>query len=477
MTTIVTEKMTWKNLLNKERQRESRSIGSKHRNEFDKDYDRIIYSSSLRRLQDKAQVFPLQENDFTRTRLTHSMEVASLGRSMAWNIGTWLVENEVLTDFWEAKELASLVEVSCLVHDLGNPPFGHYGEDIIRNWFNKWFKSESFTELQKSYIEDGLGELTPQQENDFKYFEGNAQAIRILSKLQFLNDQYGANFTYGTLATLMKYPWSSIDEKTIEKQKFGYFYSEEELYKDLHTKVGIGGRRHPATYILEASDDIAYLTADIEDGVKKGVVDWELVYREISSYLEEYHKDAYLTLEKYRKQAISNNVPDRDLVNIQNFKVSIQGIMINSVIEAFKENYDDIMMGNFKGSLLEVSEAKDLEGKLKNISRQYCYNNNEVLTLELVGDRVLTELLDLFVNAVVLIKKKPKTRLREEKIFHIISQNFKHIQSLDSEGKPNVEFEKLPLYNRLLLVTDFVSGMTDSYAVNLHQKLIGVKMP
>ncbi|MDM5351552.1 deoxyguanosinetriphosphate triphosphohydrolase [Lysinibacillus sphaericus] len=471
------KRMDWINLLNKERVRKSTSKSFKHRNEFDKDYDRIIYSSSLRRLQDKAQVFPLQENDFTRTRLTHSMEVASLGRSIAWNIGTWLEENGELRDFWEVKELASLVEVSCLVHDLGNPPFGHYGEDIIRDWFKKWFGSKCFTKLQETYSERGLGELTPQQKNDFLYFEGNAQAIRILSKLQFLNDQYGANFTYGTLATLMKYPWSSADKKTIEKKKFGYFYSEEDLFTELHRKVGIGDRRHPATYILEAADDIAYLTADIEDGVKKGVVNWQSAFEGISDYLKENYKKTYDTLINYRDQAELNGVPDKDLVAIQNFKVSIQGIMIDSVITAFKFNYEDIMNGNFKGSLLEASKAKDLEEKLKNISKEYCYNNTEVLTLELVGDRVLTELLDLFVNAVVKIEKEPKTKSREGKIFHLISQNFKHIQSLDSEGKPNLKFEKLPLYNRLLLVTDFISGMTDSYAVNLHQKLIGVKMP
>ncbi|PET72761.1 deoxyguanosinetriphosphate triphosphohydrolase [Priestia megaterium] len=470
-------KMNWDHLLNKKRQRKTQSKTMPYRNEFDKDYDRIIYSSSLRRLQDKAQVFPLQENDFTRTRLTHSMEVASLGRSMAWNIGSWLLEEKRFKNFWEVKELASLVEVSCLVHDLGNPPFGHYGEDIIRNWFNNWFNSHDFKKVENKYVEKGFCPLGNQQKNDFIYFEGNAQAIRILSKLQFLNDQYGANFTYGTLATLMKYPWASDHPQVINKKKFGYFYAEKELFEKLHKEVGIGDRRHPATHILEAADDIAYLTADIEDGVKKGIVKWEKEYQDIAAYLQLNYPDKYDYLEKYRKQVIQYKVPNNDLVNVQNFKVIAQGIMIEAVVEVFKDNYNEIMEGTFRGSLLDASTAKELAKKLERISIKYCYNDEEVLALELVGDRVISDLLHLFVDAVVNIEEDPKTKLKKEKLFHLISKNFRHIQSLDNSGLPNIEFENVSLYNRLLLVTDFISGMTDSYAVNLHQKLLGVKLP
>lgn len=151
--------------------------------------------------------------------------------------------------------------------------------------------------------------------------------------------------------------------------------------------------------------------------------------------------------------------------------------MINAVIEVFKNRYEEIMLGNFEGGLLESSTAKDLGEILQKISRKYCYSDNEVLTLELVGDRVLSDLLTLFVNAVIKIDKSPKTKLKKEKLFHLISENFRHIQSLDNNGLPNIEFEDLPLYDRLLLITDFISGMTDSYAVNLHQKLLGVKLP
>lgn len=459
--------LKWDELLHDERVRTSKSKTLSYRNEFDKDYERIIYSSSLRRLQDKAQVFPLQNNDFTRTRLTHSLEVASLGRSMAWNIGEWLIEEEVFENFLEAKKLASLVEVSCLVHDLGNPPFGHYGEDIIRKWFENWFKLNKFEELDE------------QQKDDFLYFEGNAQAIRILSKLQFLNDEYGANFTLATLGTLMKYPWASNDEKNKKrkKKKFGYFYSENELFEKIKNTIGIDGCRHPATYIMEAADDIAYLTADIEDAVKKKVVDWDSIYKDIKHEFEKMYPSQFLELEELRKKAILNKVPDRNLIDVQNFKVYVQGILIYAVLESFKENYHSIMEGTFEGDLLSNSTARTLAKELEKVAIKHVFSDKEVLTLELVGDKVITDLLNLFVDAVVNIDDLKAAKTKHEKLVHLISENFRHIQRISKKGEPTVEFKDLPLYNRLQLVTDFISGMTDGYAVNLHQELLGVKLP
>lgn len=466
--------LKWDELLQGERVRMSKSKTLSYRNEFDKDYERIIYSSSLRRLQDKAQVFPLQNNDFTRTRLTHSLEVASLGRSMAWNIGEWLIKEDIFKDFLEAKKLASLVEVSCLVHDLGNPPFGHYGEDIIRKWFENWFKSDKYEDASEKFEE-----LDEQQKDDFLYFEGNAQAIRILSKLQFLNDEYGANFTLATLGTLMKYPWASNDEKNKkrEKKKFGYFYSENELFEKIKNRIGIDGCRHPATYIMEAADDIAYLTADIEDAVKKKVVNWDSIYKDIKHEFEKMYPREFLGLEELRKKAILNKVPDRNLIDVQNFKVYVQGILISAVLESFKENYQSIMEGNFEGDLLSNSTARTLAKELEKVAFKHVFSDKEVLTLELVGDKVITDLLNLFVDAVVNIDGLKAAKTKHEKLVHLISENFRHIQRISEKGEPTVEFKDLPLYNRLQLVTDFISGMTDGYAVNLHQELLGVKLP
>ena len=264
-------RLTWDKLLSEERQRmdPSKNKINSARNEFEADYDRIVGSSSVRRLQDKAQVFPLQENDFTRTRLTHSVEVSALARSLGKAVGK---EIEKKTDEGftseETEKLASLLQVAGLIHDLGNPPFGHYGETIIRVWFEKWFETEyvNFEKIKASLKEQAL--LTEQQKKDFTCFDGNVQNLRIVTKLQTLNDEFGANFTYGTLSTIMKYPWSSISPKK-KKDKFGYFDSEENIVKDIWDKTGLSeGVRHPATYLLEAADDIIYICDDIEDGVK-----------------------------------------------------------------------------------------------------------------------------------------------------------------------------------------------------------------
>jgi dGTPase len=189
------------------------------------------------------------------------------------------------------------------------------------------------------------------------------------------------------------------------------------------------------------------------------------------------YPSVFHNLEELRKQALLNKVPNKSLINVQNFKVSIQGIMIKAVIDVFKEKYNFIMEGTFEGDLLSASTASTLSEKLRKIAAKYVFSNKEVLTLELVGDRVITDLLSLFINAVVCVDDIKKTKTKQQKLVHLISENFKHIQCLTDKGVPSVEFKDLPLYNRLLLVTDFISGMTDGYAVNLHQELLGVKLP
>ncbi|USD19477.1 deoxyguanosinetriphosphate triphosphohydrolase [Priestia megaterium] len=472
-------KLTWKQLLCEDRERTSSAEKAPHRNGFDMDYDRIISSSSLRRLQDKAQVFPLQENDFTRTRLTHSLEVSALGRSFGQRISQWLIEQKEINSPEDARKIPSLLSVACLVHDLGNPPFGHYGEDIIRKWFKGWFDSQKFNKLASDYKEKYQKEIiTEEQKKDFIYFEGNAQSIRILSRLQFLNDKYGINFTFGTLATLIKYPWASSSSQAAVKKKFGYFSSESDLFELIRGKTGLFEEcRHPLTYILEAADDIAYLAADVEDGVKKQAIPWEKVYNKAKEILGDSYHQGFEYLDNLRKQALLNEVPNVELVNVQNFKVWAQGIMFNAACDTFFENYPEIMNGTFSGDLLSNSRAADISKFLTDVAFEFCYTNEEVLTLELVGDRVLESLMELFVNAIVEDNGEFKTKTKNGKLFNLISSNFRHIQKLDESGLPKRKYEDMSLYDKLILITDFISGMTDSYAVNLHQKLSGVKLP
>ncbi|MGN4932282.1 dGTP triphosphohydrolase [Bacillus cereus group sp. MYBK14-1] len=447
-----------------------------HRNQFERDYDRVMSSSSLRRLQDKAQVFPLQESDFIRTRLTHSMEVSAIARSFGMWLEKWLSKKGEISqeDFGK---IPAMLATAGLVHDIGNPPFGHYGEDVIKAWFTKYFEENDV-------------DLETEQKSDFLNFDGNAQGLRVLTRLQFLNDQCGINFTYGTLSVLIKYPWDSADEIAKEKQKFGYFQQDKELIKDvIEETVGtrVRSTRNPLTYFLEASDDIAYLGADVEDGVKKGLIPWEKIFEdEIANEESEIYK-AYTEDIKELKQkhdrAKQNQFPDFVLTSVQNFKVWAQGQMIREVKKEFIGNYDNIMNGVYgeEGLLNDNQKANLLNKFLFDLLVKYCFASREVLSLELAGDSVITGLLNVFVKECIMndldFEKNHKDKAR--KLMRMISNNFIFVHLLNDDYE-NPQMDKkvndLDAYSRLLLITDFISGMTDSYAVDLHQKLKGVKI-
>lgn len=460
-------KMEWYKLLSAERERPSRTLELPFRNAFDKDYERVISSSSVRRLQDKAQVFPLQENDFTRTRLTHSLEVSSIGRSIGKRIGFQLKEKGIMKDTQD-EELASLLAVAGLVHDLGNPPFGHYGEDIIKEWFE--------ANLEKFDNDIWI--------KDYLYFDGNAQTIRILSRLQFLQDRHGTNFSYGTLGTLIKYPWDSSNEQAETSRKSGYFISEKDLVDKIFDSTGMHDgagiiRRHPATYLLEAADDISYLFADLEDTAKKGYLPWESVKEEI---IEAAKNTSFSDLEKVIKKApksnVGNQVPldERTLNEVMAFRVFCQGICIEHICEEFISNYDLIIEGEYKQPLLDSDATKNMIEIVRKNCVEHAYRNNEVLSLELIAKSVLTSLLDKFISAVSDEDNYLKPRHENGKLYRLISTNFKYVQQLDEESK-YIEDKKLSKHERVQLVIDYISCMTDSYALNLHKTLLGMRLP
>lgn len=508
------ERLTWEKLLSTERERPSQSsIHGKTeknacnyvaRNEFEADYDRIVGSSSVRRLQDKAQVFPLQEDDVTRTRLTHSIEVSAMARSLGKAVGHALEQREGENFTPEQTEkLAALLQVAGLIHDLGNPPFGHYGETVIQRWFEEYFEKESpagFASKQSNANPEEAQEDNPdeeQEKTDFLYFDGNVQNLRIVSKLQAQNDTYGANFTYATLATIMKYPWPS-HKRAGGKKKFGYFKSEEALALKIREKLGLSEKvRHPATYLLEAADDIIYLCDDIEDGVKKGYIKWKDEYEKIKSNLKdvEYLNDVF---EKIDNKIVDPRMDEHErlIAQARNFRNIIQTHLFVHSVEAFLENYEKIMANQDIGGFELLHKEKRLIDELKRVTKDNCFACHEVLALELEGDRVISALLDIFVNG--LLKNDPDkwldTRTYCGKIFALISPNFiyctlfKHASQdeIDLEVKKmeedpyNYQIEQLKnltKYDVLHLVTDFISGMTDSYAVNLYQELCGIRRP
>jgi dGTPase len=449
--------MEWYQLLNTDRFRKT-TTHDNIRNEFEKDYDRMISFSSVRRLQDKTQVFPLQSNDYTRTRLTHSLEVSALGRSLGKTVATKLGLNHKYID-----EIQSLLSVACLVHDLGNPPFGHFGEDSIKEWFRN--NNTKF-----------LDKLTQSEMNDFHNFDGNPQTIRILTKLQFARDHQGANFTFGTLGTLIKYPNDSSNLSN--KKKFGYFQSEKKIFNSLWESMKVNNR-HPLTYLLEAADDIANSAADVEDAIKKKVISWEFVYEGLKNLGYDLKRlNDGLNEVKMQNENIKEGLEVETNFAVQ-MRVWAQGVMIEACVNSFLENYSDIMNGVFKGeSLINKSEAKNLYDFLTDtIAVKYIYSNNEVLKLEMLGHRVINSLLDMFVETLLssstdLLGHKKLSG----KLYHLISSNFRHVARFDENGIVR-ELDRLSMYDRVQLAVDFVAGMTDTYALEVYQELNGVKLP
>ena len=294
---MVNYKEKWELILSDKRFRDkSITISVDGRNPFENDYGRLISSAPIRRLQDKTQVFPLEQSDYIRTRLTHSIEVSYIASSIGQSIEKILIEKG---DIEKEKKgyLSSLLRVSGLIHDLGNPPFGHFGEEAIRKFFKDYFDSEEGKSLK----------LSKKEKADFKNFDGNVQTFRILSKLYYFGDEYGYNLTYSTLSSCIKYPSNSIDgnkgkkAKEIAKKKFGYFITEQDSYDKINDYLKLNNKRNPVVYLMEAADDIAYSAADIEDGIKLNIINIYDVKTIFERKLKENKKTVLIELNKLIK--------------------------------------------------------------------------------------------------------------------------------------------------------------------------------
>lgn len=475
--------MNWNQLLCEQRQRPRRnSNGSDRdtRSEFQKDYHRIICSASFRRLQDKTQVFPLDNSDFVRTRLTHSLEVSSFAKSLGQMSFQYLIENRneagITTDIKE--KCCSILECAGLLHDIGNPPFGHFGEQSIRNWFKQNLQALEYKDKKVSEC------LNEQMKNDLYNFEGNAQAIRLLSKLHFLVDENGMNLTYALLNTLIKYPVSSCGmDKTssdIRLHKMGYYFAEQDLFEQITRATGAGESRYPLTFLLEAADDIAYMTADIEDAVKKGIISYETLLNEIKSNEDEcandqekemYEKVFISSLERKYNQAKEKGVSNPELNAVQNWVIKVQGFLLQCATYGFTSKYSEIMDGNFTTDVLSVSYGNTISFVLGNIARKYVFCSDQILKTEIAAGNILDFLLGKFVPAAIHMEDKAARTPMDERLINIISDNYRKIYDYYSKD----EDEEMRLYLRLLLVTDYVCGMTDSFAKRLYQELGGIQ--
>ncbi len=467
--------MEWRTLLSPKREREGsgRAKSADLRSEFEKDYHRIIGSASFRRLQDKTQVFPLDKSDFIRTRLTHSLEVSSLGKSLGQNIGENILKFRRNSGFVPRmkEDISHILECAGLIHDIGNPPFGHFGEVAIREWFARNLPKLSF---RGQAVEDMLSE---QMKQDFYHFEGNAQALRLVTKLHYLVDEHGMNLTYALLNTIIKYPVPSTgirgDSGNIKDKKMGYYLADEAVFRRVTEATGAGNNRHPLTYILEAADDLAYKTADIEDAFVKGFISYYTLERELAPLERACPESPFKPLEKLRQlyeRGLKKEVGNPESYAVKNWIISVQGFLISCATYGFTSNYDSIMAGTFGQDLFYGTYGERLMELLGDMAYRRVFSSMEIYKMEVAESAILDNLMDKLVRAVLYYDTDVRQDTIDRRVVSFISDNYKNAYRLQAEGKNEAE----KLYLRLLLVTDYVCGMTDSYAKRLYQEMNGI---
>ena len=447
--------MQWDKLLSTKRYQAEKTTSlfvSGDRSQFQRDYDRLIFSSPFRRLQNKTQVFPLPGNIFVHNRLTHSLEVASVGRSLGNKISLLLKSKNIVLENPDLLEsIGTIVSTGCLAHDLGNPPFGHSGEEAISYFF---CEGEGLT-LKKM--------LSDKEWNDLSHFEGNANTFRLLTHSFNGRRPGGYTMTFTSLASIVKYPHES-SKANLSGFKYGFFQSEKEVYRKVAEELGLKKisetpleyARHPLVYLVEAADDICYQIMDIEDAHKLKI----LSYSETIELLESFYDK---TLDKKDLKIINDTfkiVTDKN-ERIAFLRAGIINKLINACCDEFENNYESIMEGSYKGSLI-----KNLDGKLKEAYRtcskvavERVYYTNSVTQIQIAGYKILGTLLKEYIDAVL----KPET---------YYARNLLSVMPTQYQVDANVS-----IYTKIQTVVDYVASMTDSYALNLYKKIKGIDLP
>ena len=425
------------------------------RTDFQRDFDRIIFSSAFRRLQNKTQVFPLPGSVFVHNRLTHSLEVSSVGRSLGSLAGEFIVqnfENELTEDSknFYLYNLNNVIAAACLCHDIGNPAFGHSGEDAIASFFEK---NES--ELKPKFVEKEWADLVN--------FEGNANAIRILTHKQTGKDEGGTQLTYTTLASIAKYPCEAIAKKKghVNRKKFGFFQSEKQTFLNIAnaTKMMVESeeptifKRHPFVWLVEAADDICYNIIDMEDAHRLGIIstaDCENLFMDLIKSVNE--KDAKRSAEKL---LLFSNKNER----ISYLRAKVINALINKSTELYQQHFSEIIDGTLNKALLDIfkSESESFQ-EVERFSIEKIYGHRSVVEIENAGYNVMYELLNHFIPPI--IKEKSERKGFEKKALQLIPSQF--------------IYEDGTVYEKVLGVLDFVSGMTDNFATDLYRKIKGI---
>lgn len=485
--------MTWDKLLSEIKLRPEQTDSEDEKyfskfpiNPFELDYNRIVTSAAFRRLQDKTQVFPLSKSDFVRTRLTHSIEVSTI----AYQLGQMLTENvkedkkteRTREELKQYPNIPSVLRCAGLIHDLGNPPFGHFGEEAIGSWFRE--------ELDRmKYKEKPLRKwLSPQMAADLEHFEGNAQALRLLCKAQYAGD---INVSFAVISSLVKYPTTSLDfgkdKANIRLHKPGIYAAEAETFQKVAETVGTvleDGTycRHPLTYLMEASDDIAYATSDLEDAYKKRLFSLD----EFSRY---YTRELYKLPESDPQFKKTKDLLDRleaerdgdkshDAAAFSRWLYYVRRWLMYVVVWKFFDKYDEIMAGTYDKELFSGTYHEHTLKILKGAMKEFVYHEEDLVLTELSGHAILSFLLDGFVRAALYWVEEPyseggvyKPSQTDRKYLSLLPSAYKDDYKLVRKGND----EAYDLYLRLLMVTDHISSMTDAYARDLFRHLRGVE--
>ena len=443
--------MEWKQLISNKRFGQEHKHAERHddRSEFKRDYDRLIFSSAFRRLQNKTQVFPLPGSIFVHNRLTHSLEVASVGMSIGNDISRWVIQKQPDLKDTLVEEIGTIVSAACLAHDLGNPPFGHSGEKAIQTFFS-----------------EGPGlKIKPMVSSEFwddiTHFEGNANAFRILTHRFKGRRQGGFVMTYSMLASIVKYPFAS--SLAGNHGKFGFFASEAESYKKIADELGISCKsapgeplkyaRHPLVYMVEAADDICYEIMDIEDSHKLKILSYAETEHLLLSFFDEDIQ------QKIRQRIIDEELTDEN-EKVVYMRASVIGKLENECVAAFPAHEEEILAGTFEGSLIDhISERqKKAYQECEKISYSKIYQSKPVLDIELSGYQIMATLMKVFIEAAV-----NPSRFYSKQLLRRVSSQY--------------DIENENLEERIMAVLDYISGMTDIYALDIYQKINGISLP
>jgi dGTPase len=424
------------------------------RTDFQRDFDRIIFSSAFRRLQNKTQVFPLPGSVFVHNRLTHSLEVSSVGRSLGSIIGEFIFEtykNDLTEDSknFYLHNLGNVIAAACLCHDVGNPAFGHSGEDAIASYFERNEKDLKLKFNEKEWA-------------DLVNFEGNANAIRVLAQRQQGKDDGGIQLTFSTLASIAKYPCEAVARKKgiIHRKKFGFFQNEKDIFLEIAKATNLIleneepyiFKRHPFVWLVEAADDICYNIIDMEDAHRLGIVstaDCENLFFEL---IKSESNDTDRV--KNKLASISN-----ENEKISYLRAKTINALINKSLEIYKHNFENILQGNLDNGLLDIykSENRALQD-IEAFSIEKIYNHKAVVEIENAGYNVMYELLDHFIPSI--LKPENERKSYDKKALKLLPRQFVYEEGTD--------------YQKVLGVVDFVSGMTDNFATDLYRKIKGI---